>query len=36
MRRPDVDLTNGVVHVRRGVVRTKTGRKVKDPKVAGG
>jgi integrase len=32
LRRSDVDLTNGVIHVRRGVVRTSTGRKVKDPK----
>ena len=28
----DVDVTNGVIHVRRGVVRTSVGRKVKDPK----
>jgi integrase len=32
LRRSDVDVTNGVIHVRRGVVRTSTGRKVKDPK----
>lgn len=32
LRRSDVDLTNGVIHVRRGVVRTNAGRKVKDPK----
>jgi integrase len=32
LRRADVDVTNGVVHVRRGVVRTKAGRKVKGPK----
>jgi integrase len=32
LRRSDVDVTNGVVHVRRGVVRTKAGRKVKGPK----
>jgi integrase len=32
LRRTDVDLTNGVVQVRRGVVRTRSGRKVKDPK----
>jgi integrase len=32
LRRSDVDVTNGVIHVRRGVVRTSGGRKVKDPK----
>ena len=32
LRRSDVDVTNGVIHVRRGVVRTSAGRKVKDPK----
>lgn len=32
LRRADVDVTNGTVHVRRGVVRTKAGRKVKGPK----
>jgi integrase len=32
LRRSDVDVTNGVIHIRRGVVRTSTGRKVKDPK----
>ena len=32
LRRSDVDVTNGVVHIRRGVVRTNVGRKVKDPK----
>jgi integrase len=36
MRRADVDVTNGVVHVRRGVVRTKAGRKVKGPKSEAG
>jgi integrase len=32
LRRSDVDAASGVVHVRRGVVRTTTGRKVKGPK----
>ena len=32
LRRSDVDTTGGVVHVRRGVVRTQVGRKVKGPK----
>ena len=32
LRRSDIDVTNGVIHVRRGVVRTSAGRKVKDPK----
>jgi integrase len=32
LRRADVALTNGVVQVRRGVVRARSGRKVKDPK----
>ncbi|OLT46940.1 hypothetical protein BJF85_00250 [Saccharomonospora sp. CUA-673] len=32
LRRSDVDVTNGVLYVRRGVVSTKTGMKVKDPK----
>jgi integrase len=32
LRRSDVDTADGVVHVRRGVVRTKIGRKVKGPK----
>jgi integrase len=36
LRRPDVDTTNGVLHVRRGVVCTKAGRKVKDPKSKAG
>jgi integrase len=36
MRRSDVDLANGLVHVRRGVVRTTTGRLVKDPKTEAG
>jgi integrase len=32
LRRSDVDAAAGVVHVRRGVVRTQVGRKVKGPK----
>lgn len=36
LRRGDVDLVNCIVHVRRGVVRTKKGRKVKDPKTEAG
>jgi integrase len=32
LRRSDVDVTNAVIHVRRGVVRTKDGRVVKGPK----
>jgi integrase len=32
LRRRDVDVRNGVVHVRRGVTRTKGSRIVKDPK----
>lgn len=36
LRRSDVDATNGIVRVRRGVVRTKTGRIVRDPKSAAG
>lgn len=32
LRRSDVDVEAGVVHVRRGVVRTREGRKVKGPK----
>lgn len=32
LRRGDVDLTNGVLRVRRGVVQTGEGRKVKGPK----
>jgi integrase len=32
LRRSDVDVRNGVVHVRRGVIRGDTGRAVKDPK----
>lgn len=36
LRRHDVDLNSGVVYVRRGVVRTNTGRKVKDPKTDAG
>lgn len=36
LRRSDIDVTAGVVRVRRGVVRTKAGRKVKDPKSEAG
>ena len=36
LRRSDVDTAAGVVYVRRGVVRTKTGRKVKGPKSEAG
>lgn len=36
IRRSDVDATNGVLHIRRGVVRTATGRKVKAPKSEAG
>ena len=36
MRRSDVDLKNGAVHVRRGVTRTKGKRIVKDPKSEAG
>ncbi len=36
LRRSDVDVTNGVIHIRRSVVRTDAGRKVKDPKSEAG
>lgn len=36
LRRSDVDAEHGVVHIRRGVVRTTTGRKVKGPKSEAG
>ena len=36
LRRSDVDVKNGVLRVRRGVTRTKNGRKVKDPKTDAG
>jgi integrase len=36
LRRSDIDVKNGVIHVRRGVVRTNAGRKVKDPKSEAG
>ena len=36
LRRSDLDVTNGVVHIRRSVVRTDAGRKVKDPKSEAG
>lgn len=32
LRRSDIDVSNGAIHVRRGVVRTTAGRKVKGPK----
>src|SRR5262249_29456392 len=35
-RRGDIDLRGGVIHVRRGVVRTGDGRKVKGPKSEAG
>jgi integrase len=36
LRRSDVESTRGVVHIRRGVVRTNNGRKVKGPKSEAG
>jgi integrase len=36
LRRSDIDVKGGVVHVRRGVVRTADGRKVKGPKSEAG
>ena len=36
LRRDDIDLKNGIVRVRRGVIRTDDGRKVKDPKSEAG
>ena len=36
LRRSDIDVTNAVVHVRRGVVRGHAGRAVKDPKSEAG
>ena len=36
LRRSDIDVKNAVIHIRRGVVRTGTGRKVKDPKTQAG
>ena len=36
LRRSDIDFRNAVVHVRRGVVRTGDGRKVKGPKSEAG
>jgi len=36
LRRADIDVRNAVVHVRRGVVRTEDGRKVKGPKAEAG
>jgi integrase len=36
LRRSDIDVKNGVVHVRRGVVRVNGGRKVKGPKSEAG
>jgi integrase len=32
LRRADIDVTNGIIRIRRGVVRIRGGRKVKDPK----
>lgn len=36
LRRSDIDVRNGVVHVRRGVIRADDGRVVKDPKSEAG
>ena len=36
LRRSDIDVTNAVVRVRRGVIRGDAGRKVKDPKSEAG
>jgi integrase len=36
LRRADIDVTNGVIRVRRGVVRVSGGRKVKGPKSEAG
>jgi integrase len=36
LRRSDIDVRNGIVHVRRGVVRIPGGRKVKGPKSEAG
>jgi integrase len=36
LRRSDIDVKNGIVHVRRGVVRINGGRKVKGPKSEAG
>jgi integrase len=36
LRRADIDVKNGIVHVRRGVVRISGGRKVKGPKSEAG
>lgn len=36
LRRADIDVTNGVVHVRRGVIRGGSGRTVKGPKSEAG
>jgi integrase len=36
LRRADIDTKGGVIHVRRGVVRTDDGRQVKDPKSEAG
>jgi integrase len=36
LRRADIDVRNAVVHIRRGVVRTGDGRKVKGPKSEAG
>jgi len=36
LRRADIDVTNAIIRVRRGVVRTRDGRKVKGPKSEAG
>ena len=36
LRRSDIDVAGGIVHVRRGVIRTDDGRVVKDPKSQAG
>jgi integrase len=36
LRRSDIDVKNATIRVRRGVVRTSAGRKVKDPKSQAG
>ncbi len=36
LRRSDIDVSNGVIQIRRGVVRTNAGRKIKGPKSEAG
>ena len=36
LRRADIDVRNGVIHIRRGVIRTGTGAEVKGPKSEAG